>query len=141
MATTKQHDENYVKKLIKKWLDEQGAWHFPIPANGMGVSGLPDRIAVFDEGLLVAIEAKRPGRRGEVNRGCSALQVKALRAIAAKGGIAWVVDGEEDLEALLLAVRTRQPSQWLKDHGLEYARKYGSFNEKTNLDLEYWRKK
>lgn len=124
--TEKQHDENWVKKKIKAWLDAQQAWHFPIPANGMGTSGIPDRIAVFPGGLFVAIEAKRPGRRNEVNRGCSALQVRALELIAMKGGFAWVVDGDEDLEMLAAEL-------------CKYHSGFSVFS--CNLTLDYWKKK
>jgi len=127
--TEKQRDENYVKKQIKAFLDNIHAYSFPVPANGMGVSGIPDRIAVLDDGLFLAIEAKRPGRRGEANRGCSALQVKSLRAIADKGGFAWVVDGEEDLGRLLDALSTFEVDR------------NPSFGPRCNLDLDYWKKK
>lgn len=142
--TEKQHDENWVKKKIKAWLDAQQAWHFPIPANGMGTSGVPDRIAVFPGGLFVAIEAKRPGRRNEANRGCSALQVRALELIAMKGGIGWVVDGDEDLEALMLAVKSNKfnpDTEFIRINAPDMNKKYASFNANTNLTLDYWKKK
>jgi len=123
--TERTPDENWVKKRIKAYLGKIGAYSFPTQNTGMGVSGIPDRIAVLN-GLFIALEAKRPGRRGQADRGCSALQVKSLRAIADKGGFAWVVDGDEDLEVL----------------GQEMTAFFNSGRcTKCNLDLDYWKKK
>jgi len=123
--TERTPDENWVKKRIKAYLDKIGAYSFPTQNTGMGVSGIPDRIAVLN-GLFIAIEAKRPGRRGQADRGCSALQVKSLLAIANKDGFAWVVDSDEDLEAL--------------DDAITSQLVYGSCR-KCNLDMDYWKKK
>jgi len=95
--------ENLVKKWIRARLDSWNAWHVASQNTGLGSSGVPDRLCLIprkDYPVFVGIEAKRPGRRGEKNRGCSELQVKQLRAIAATGGIGWVVDSHEDLDML-----------------------------------------
>jgi len=93
--TEKKYDENWAKKKLKAILDAAGVLHFPIPATGMGVSGISDRIGVKD-GIMICVEAKRPGRRGEANRGCSALQAKFLYDVAKHEGVAVVFDGEDD---------------------------------------------
>ena len=120
----KQHDENWAKTKLKKLLADHGVFSVPIAANGMGVSGISDRLGVKD-GLFIAIEVKRPGRRGEANRGASALQVKFLNQVAAHNGISFVFDGEDDdverLESIMKAPRVCM-----------------GFN---NLDLDYWKKK
>lgn len=122
----KQVSENLVKTWIKKRLESWGAWSVPIPSNGMGVSGVPDRLCLIprkDYPVFVGIEAKRPGRRGEKNRGCSELQVKQLLAIAATGGIGWVVDSHEDLDMLQRVIEA-----------------YNGIGV-CNLDFDYWVKK
>ena len=121
---TKQHDENWSKNKLKKLLADHGVFSVPIAANGMGVSGISDRLGVKD-GVFIAIEVKRPGRRGEANRGCSALQVKFLQQITEKGGIGFVFDGEDDDAEKLL--------DWI-----EYPAQHLGFN---NLELDYWKKK
>ena len=123
--TEKLPDENWVKKYVKAYLDKLGAYHFPTQNNGMGVSGIPDRICVLN-GLFIGIEAKRPGRRGQADRGCSALQVKSLRGIADKGGFAWVVDSDEDMDEL-----DAQLDNFFSGLGAT----------KCNLDMDYWKKK
>lgn len=120
----KQHDENWAKTKLKKLLITLGVFNVPIAANGMGVSGISDRLGVKD-GVFIAIEVKRPGRRGEANRGASALQVKFLNQVAAHNGISFVFDGEDDdvekLEAMLTAPQ-------------------GCMGM-NNLDMDYWKKK
>lgn len=91
----KNYDENWAKKKLKTILDAAKVHHFPIPANGMGVSGVSDRIGI-KHGVFIAVEVKRPGRRGEANRGCSALQAKFLESVAEHSGLAFVFDGEDD---------------------------------------------
>jgi ribosomal protein S19 len=104
--------ENDVKALVKKWYDKrETAWHYAPVQNGMGVHGILDRVGcvpvlvtqdmvghVF--GLFVSVECKRPGRRGEKNRGASALQQNNIIAINEAGGLAIVCDGQEDLDGL-----------------------------------------
>ena len=124
MATTKQHDENWSKNKLKKLLADNGVFSVPIAANGMGVSGISDRLGVKD-GVFIAIEVKRPGRRGEANRGASALQVKFLYQVSEHGGIGFVFDGEDDDVEKLLDV-------------IAYPQKCMGYN---NLELDYWKKK
>jgi hypothetical protein len=93
------HDENWVKRLTKKFLDEIGAYHYPAAASPYGVKGIPDIIACYN-GRFVGIECKRPGRGGEKDRGCTRLQVITGQKIREAGGVWAVVDGEEDLERL-----------------------------------------
>lgn len=100
--------ENDVKALVKDWFTRHGAWSYAPIQNGMGVHGIPDRIGcvplritanmVGDEiGVFVGIECKKPGRRGEVNRGMSAHQKAVLESITEAAGLALVCDGLEDL--------------------------------------------
>lgn len=111
--------ENDVKKLAKKVFDDALAWSYAPIQNGMGVHGIPDRIGcvpvrVTPEmvgsvvGLFVAVEAKRPGRRGEKNAGATGQQIDQLRGIIDAGGIAVLVDGEADAAQLRRALGNMQ---------------------------------
>ena len=77
----------------------------------MGTHGIPDRIGcvpivVTPEmvgkrlGLFVAVESKRPGRRGEKDRGMKQNQKDHMDAINHTGGIAICCDGVDDLQLL-----------------------------------------
>lgn len=103
--------ENDVKKLVKKVFDDALAWSYAPIQTGMGAHGIPDRVGCVPMrithemvgsvvGLFVAVEAKRPGRRGEKNAGATGQQVDQLRSIIDAGGIAMLVDGEEDAATL-----------------------------------------
>mgnify|MGYP001565591909 CR=1 FL=1 len=104
--------ENDVKdKLVKPWYDARGAWHYAPIQNGMGEHGIHDRIGcvpvvVTQEmvgkkiGLFVSVEAKRPGRREEKDRGMSHHQNAHMNDINEAGGISVVADSKEDLNIL-----------------------------------------
>jgi len=111
--------ENQVKALVKDWYDLAGAWSYAPIQTGMGVHGIPDRIGcvpivVTPEmigktvGLFVAIEAKKPGRRREKDRGLSAHQQYNLDYIQLTSGIAICCDGVDDLQLLELRIRGLQ---------------------------------
>jgi hypothetical protein len=111
--------ENDVKKLVKKVFDDALAWSYAPIQTGMGVHGIPDRVGCVPVritpemvgsvvGLFVAVEAKRPGRRGEKNAGATGQQVDQLRGIVDAGGIAMMVDGEDDAETLHMELRAIQ---------------------------------
>ena len=103
--------ENHVKALVKDWYESVSAWHYAPIQNGMGVHGIPDRIGcvpvvVTPEmvgrtiGLFVAVECKKPGRRGERARGLSPAQALQQEGILRAHGHHAVCDGDEDLAAL-----------------------------------------
>jgi hypothetical protein len=105
--------EMHVKAWVKEWFDAQNAWHYAPIQNGLGVHGIPDRVGCVPVtitpdmvgqkfGLFVAVEAKRPGRRGERDMGLSKHQLLVLDAINEAGGTAIVCDGFEDLRELSL---------------------------------------
>lgn len=107
--------ENDVKKLVKKVFDDRLAWSYAPIQTGMGAHGIPDRVGCMPVritpemvgsvvGLFVAVEAKRPGRRGEKNAGATGQQVDQLRDIIDAGGIAMLVDGEDDAAILRIAL-------------------------------------
>lgn len=120
--------ENDVKKLVKKVFDDALAWSYAPIQTGMGVHGIPDRVGCVPVritpemvgsvvGLFVAVEAKRPGRRGEKNAGATGQQINQLRDIIDAGGIAMLVDGEADAAVLrealsLLSISPMQHDYW-----------------------------
>ena len=87
--------EAKVKKKLKGFFDHIGAWQYWPVSNGMGKHGVPDCIACVNR-FFVAIEVKAPGRRGQKNMGCSALQVVQLKEISQALGFTLVFDGGED---------------------------------------------
>jgi ribosomal protein S19 len=100
--------ENHVKDIVRQWCDKHGAYHFAVVQSGMGVHGIHDRlmalpVTVTPEmvgkkiGLFVALECKKPGRRGEPDRGMSKHQVLFMEGVKKAGGLSFCVDGHEDL--------------------------------------------
>jgi len=103
--------ENDVKGLVRQWCDKHDAFHFAVVQNGMGTHGVHDRIAALPVtvtpemvgkriGVFLAIESKRPGRRGEARRGMSAHQALFMENVIKAGGLSICCDGEEDLLGL-----------------------------------------
>jgi len=103
--------ENHVKDIARQWCDKHGAYHFAIVQNGMGVHGIHDRlmalpVVVTPEmvgktiGVFVSIECKKPGRRGEKDRGMSKHQVLFMEGVQKAGGVSICCDGHEDLAEL-----------------------------------------
>lgn len=103
--------ESKVKRVVKDSLAGLNAWSFAPVSNGMGVHGIPDRIAcvpitVTPEmvgariGLFVAVECKAPGKLGTV----TPLQQRQLDGIRAAGGVGIVFD-QTNCDALWLALK------------------------------------
>jgi hypothetical protein len=103
--------EDDVKALVKKALDSHKAWSYAPIQTALGAHGIPDRIACVPVtiteamvgqtiGMFVGIEAKRPGRRNEKNAGATGQQINQLREIIDAGGVAMLVDGQEDIAFL-----------------------------------------
>lgn len=103
--------ENHVKEMVKTWFDDRQAWSFAPIQNGLGVHGIHDRVGCVPVtitpemvgeqiGVFVSVECKKPGRRGEQNRGLSKHQQLVMDAIHDAYGLTVVCDGFEDLERL-----------------------------------------
>jgi hypothetical protein len=90
--------EGRVKKQVKQWLEDHGAYYYMPMQNGMGRSGIPDFICCLPwlNGRMVAIETKAPGKRSNTTRN----QDRELRSINKAGGHAVVVDDVSQLAAL-----------------------------------------
>ena len=92
--------EAHVKKYLRESLEELGCWQYWPVSNGMGRHGIPDCLGCYN-GHFFSVEAKKPGRRGEENRGASALQMRELQSITDNGGLAWICDGPEEVEGII----------------------------------------
>jgi len=103
--------EGHVKDLVRQWCDAQGAFHFAVVQNGMGVHGIHDRLIALPItvtpamvgkkiALFASVESKRPGRRGEKDRGMSKAQVEFWEDLTGVGGLSICCDGYEDLQRL-----------------------------------------
>lgn len=103
--------ENHVKDIVRQWFDARDAFNFAVVQNGMGVHGIHDRIAALPItitpemvgkriALFVSIECKKPGRRGEPDRGMSEHQVIFMEGVQKAGGVSVCCDGYEDLAVL-----------------------------------------
>lgn len=120
--------ENDVKKLVKKVFDDALAWSYAPIQTGMGVHGIPDRVGCVPVritpemvgsviGVFASPEVKRPGRRGEKNAGATGQQIDQLRGIIDAGGIAMLIDGEDDVAVfreslMLLSVSPKHHQYW-----------------------------
>jgi len=93
-------NEASLKKKIKKDCDDRGWWSYAPVQQGMGASGIPDRIACAPVkitiedvgktfGMFVGLEAKVKGNKP------TKLQMHQLKGIAAAGGQALVITGEK----------------------------------------------
>ena len=111
--------EDHVKDLVKRWFNTRLAWHYAPIQTGMGVHGIHDRVGCVPltvtpamvgktVGLFVSVEAKRPGRRKEKDRGMSTHQEDMRIAVLDAGGAAICCDGLEDLARLDEALHSLQ---------------------------------
>ena len=92
--------ENDVKKYLKSALDAiPNCYHFAASAGGFSMGGISDRLGLV-RGRFFAIEAKRPGRRGEANEGLSALQKQFGQRVEDAGGDFFKVDDQESVDAV-----------------------------------------
>ena len=88
--------EGKVKKKVKEYLKEIGAWYYMPVSNGMGRVGCPD-ILVCYRGLFMAFETKAPGKIKNV----TANQQREIDDIRRVNGLAHVVDDVEQVKELI----------------------------------------
>lgn len=87
--------EGKVKAVVKKLLEQHGAWYFMPVSGGFGRAGVPDFVGVHC-GLFFAVETKAAG--GKTTR----LQDIEMRKITEAGGTCFVVEGVEGTKELQL---------------------------------------
>lgn len=111
--------EAHVKELVREWFKARGGWRFSPVQTGMGEHGIPDSVGgvpilVTPEMvgrticISVTVEAKKPGRRGEKDRGMSKHQVLFQERVRAAHGISVCCDSIEDLQWLDRDIRALQ---------------------------------
>lgn len=92
--------EGEVKRDIKKFLKEIGAYAFWPVQTGMGAATI-DCLVCY-EGRFYGIEAKRPNIKGIASGKLTKRQEKILNEIAYAGGSAFVAYSVEDVRQMLL---------------------------------------
>lgn len=97
--------EAKVKAGIKKLLNARSIWYCTPIGSQFGNGGVPDFICCW-KGLFIGIEAKAPGKRGNV----SALQDFQIKGIRAADGIAVVVEDASELDELFTALTCQAPN-------------------------------
>ncbi len=90
--------EGKVKKKVKEYLKDIGAWYYMPVSNGMGRVGCPD-ILVCYKGLFMAFETKAPGKIKNVTPN----QQREIDDIQRANGLAHVVDDVEQVKEIINA--------------------------------------
>ena len=85
--------EGKVKKAVKDYLKEIGAWYYMPVSNGMGRVGCPD-ILVCYKGRFMAFETKAPGKIKNVTPN----QEREITDIQRANGLALVVDDVQQVK-------------------------------------------
>jgi hypothetical protein len=114
--------EAHVRKLVKEWFKAHDGFRFSVVQNGLGIHGIHDDLGMIPITITpemvgkriaipVTIESKKPGRRGEKDRGMSKHQVLFMEGVRNAGGLSVCCDGQDDLDVLdaWIAVLTGQP--------------------------------
>lgn len=89
--------EGKVKALVKKWLNSRDFSYWMVIPSAYGNSGgMSDFVCILPSGRWLTIETKAPGKKSNVTPN----QQKFIDTINDNGGIAVVVDSQEDLDRL-----------------------------------------
>lgn len=107
--------EKTFENKIKKFLDEQGAWHVKYFANRMTKVGVPDILACVN-GYFVAIEVKA------LNGKPSELQLWNVDKIREAGGIAVVLypNQFEEFKNMIIKLNMNKVcNDWHKQHDFD----------------------
>jgi hypothetical protein len=113
--------ENHIKHTLRYMLDGMGIKKMSdlklrgtegvegvsvaMAAGAYSAGGVSDTLVCY-KGKFIAIESKRPGRRGEPNEGLSDLQLLFGNAIKESGGLFFKVDDQESIDAVREALET-----------------------------------
>ena len=85
--------EKAIQEDIVKHLRASGAWVFKVHGGPMQLRGVPDLVGCLN-GVMFALEVKKPGER------LTAIQAHIIEQIKAAGGVAGRVECVADVEAL-----------------------------------------
>lgn len=101
MATT---PEGKLKKEVKAYLKEIGAWYYMPVQNGMGVVGIPDIVGCY-KGFFFAIETKAPVKNPRTDEAlwkkATANQQARISEICGAGGVAIVTDNLQRVKDMI----------------------------------------
>lgn len=84
--------EGKIKAAVDRMLKAERVWFYSPQAGPFGSAGIPDRVAVV-EGLFLGIECK-----ADATKKPTALQIKCMADIEAKGGKCFVVYDKATIE-------------------------------------------
>ena len=87
--------ERDVERKLRKRVEGMGGICFKFLS---GVSGVPDRICLFRDGVIVFVEVKRYGEKPRK------IQKRQMERIRELGFNVRVVDSEEDIERLIMDI-------------------------------------
>jgi len=85
--------EKAIQADIVKHLRASGAWVFKVHGGPLQLKGVPDLVGCWN-GVMFALEVKKPGER------LTAIQAHIIEQIKAAGGVAGRVECVADVEAL-----------------------------------------
>ena len=91
--------EKAIQEDIVKHLRASGAWVFKVHGGPMQLRGVPDLVGCWN-GVMFALEVKKPGER------LTAIQAHIIEQIKAAGGVAGRVECVADVEELCCVLTT-----------------------------------
>ena len=87
-----QTSETEIEEKYRRWAESQGL--MIVKLNITGRRGMPDRMILGNEGDVLFLEFKRPGRKAEK------LQLYMQKLLLGRGFMAFIVDSFEDAKCL-----------------------------------------
>lgn len=106
--------EKEIEKKLKAAVEKEGGLCFKFLSS---VAGVPDRICLFDGGVIVFVELKAPGRKP---RKLQEVQIKKLRNL---GFRVEVIDSEKGIGELIWSVRMKKGEEGGRRKDTEYQNK------------------
>ena len=85
--------ENVIEKALVKAVKQRGG--LAIKFTSVNFAGVPDRIVLLPNGMLVFVELKAPGKK------MRPLQEKRKRQLTVLGFKVWCIDNKDEIEVML----------------------------------------
>ncbi len=85
--------EKEIEQALVRAVKNIGGWCLKLSCPGM--DGVPDRLVLLPEGKCAFVELKAPGKKPRP------LQIKRMRQLSALGFSRYVIDGKEQIQAVL----------------------------------------
>ena len=89
--------EKYIEQKFRKAVKDKGGLALKLVSPGF--DGMPDRMVLFDDGILGFVEVKAPGEKPRP------LQVKRMDMLRSMGFKAFVLDGTEKIGEVIDEIR------------------------------------